>query len=122
MSREPDGDRSSVQPLRSMCVQGAAAPLKSVPGPPDASSAMRIQELKRAVQSADYVVDPDVVADAMLRRAVSYRRWWKPRSTAGTPAQTRFASPGPERTRPTHVTPAASAAAKPSGPTQTHSS
>ena len=39
------------------------------------------------VQRADYVVDPAAVADAMMRHAVSQRRWWNPRSVAAaTPA------------------------------------
>lgn len=82
------------------------SPLKNSPPEPDDSRAMRVQEIKGSVQRAEYEVDPHLVAEAMYRHAVSYNRWWKPRSACGTPAEVRTSSGDPASTRPTQVTPA----------------
>jgi hypothetical protein len=89
----------------------------------DSRRAMRTQELKRRVELAEYVVDPGAVADAMLRHAVSQRRWWNPLAVRSTPASDSATPGSPETTAPTHVSDAASsAAARSAGATQTHSS
>ena len=76
----------------------------------DTSGEMRTQELKQRVQRQDYVVDPALVAEAMLRHALSYRRCWKPHTACATPAASSTTSGGPSRTEPIHVTPAADSA------------
>jgi len=89
----------------------------------DSCRAMRTQELKLRIQRADYVVDPDVVAEAMLRHAVSHRRWWNPVAVCALPPADSRASGAPAATDPTHVNgAAASAASRSPGATQTHSS
>lgn len=54
---------------------------------------MHVKEIKRRVTEHEYEVDPRLVADAMLRHAISYRRWWNPHSTCLTPADARL-TPG----------------------------
>ena len=73
----------------------------------DSCRAMRTQELKLRIQRADYVVDPVAVAEAMLRHALSQRRWWNPVAACATPpAQQHDAPAGPRRpTRPTSAAP-----------------
>lgn len=89
----------------------------------DSERAMRLQELKVRVQRADYVVDPAAVAAAMIRHAVSQRRWWNPRTFCGTPAAFSTAAGGPSATVPIQVSGAAdSAAARLSRPKHTHNS
>ncbi len=97
--------------------------LKGEPAPFDSALAMRTQELKARIERAEYVVDPRAVADAMLRRAISQRRCWNPATDRRTPSH-HSATPGsPAATVPTQVSgAAASAAARSSGETQTHSS
>ena len=77
----------------------------------DTCSGMRLQEIKLRVQRADYVVDPALVAEAMLRHAVSHRRCWKPRAAWATPADSSSTPGGPSRTTPIQVTRAADSAA-----------
>jgi len=89
----------------------------------DTERAMRMQELKLRVQRADYVIDPPLVATAMIRHAVSQRRWWNPRTSRATPASRSTTSGGPSATSPIHVSGAAdSAAIRSPGATQTHNS
>ena len=98
-------------------------PLKCDARALDSGHAMRTQELKRRIELAEYVVDPAAVADAMLRRALSQRRWWNPLADCSTPASDSTTPGAPELTPPTHVSGAAdSAAARSAGETQTHSS
>lgn len=86
-------------------------PLKRCEDPLDTSRGMRMQDLKLRVERADYVVDPVLVAEAMLRHAVSQRRCWKPRACWTTPADSSCTPGGPSRTTPIHVSPAADSAA-----------
>ena len=89
----------------------------------DSDHAMRLQELKTRVQRSDYHVDPATVAVAIIRHAVSHRRWWNPRTSFGTPPALSTTSAGPSWTLPIHVSGAAdSAARRPPGPTHTQSS
>ncbi len=89
----------------------------------DSDRAMRLQELKARIQRSDYVIDPAAVAAAMLRHAVSQRRWWNPRTSFLTPPALSTTSGGPSATWPIQVKRAAdSAAARPSRPTHTKSS
>jgi len=89
----------------------------------DSCRAMRIQELKLRIQRADYVVDPVVVAEAILRHAVSHRRWWNPVAVCATPPADSATAGSPAMTHPTHVNgTAASAASRLHGGTQTHNS
>ncbi|MDX6720801.1 MAG: hypothetical protein QOJ63_3055 [Solirubrobacteraceae bacterium] len=89
----------------------------------DSCRAMRTQELKLSIQRADYVVDPVAVAEAMLRHALSHRRWWNPIALCVTPPADSVTSGWPPTTDPTQVNGAArSAARRSSGPTQTQSS
>jgi hypothetical protein len=90
---------------------------------------MRTHELKLRIQRADYVVDPAIVAMAILRHAVSYRRCWNPVAAFSIPAASRTTPGRPAAfdedpaTDPIHVTgAAASAAARSSEPVQKHSS
>jgi hypothetical protein len=85
--------------------------LKHDDGALDTSPGMRMQELKLRVQLADYAVDPALVAEAMLRHAVSHRRCWNPRTAWATPADSSTRSPGPSWTVPIQVTGAADSAA-----------
>lgn len=52
---------------------------------------MRTQELKRRIERCEYVVDPMLVAEAMLRHALSQRRCWKPLAERSTPSLRRIA-------------------------------
>jgi hypothetical protein len=84
---------------------------------------MRVQELKQRVQRADYVIDPGLVATALIRHAISYRRCWNPRTVCGTPAVLSTSSGGPSLTLPIQVRGAADSAAGPSSrATQKHNS
>jgi hypothetical protein len=98
------------------------APLKRGGRSDDTLRGMNVYEIKRRVEHADYEVDPVLVTEAMLRHALSYRRWWNPRMEHLAPPETRFTRSGPVVTRPTHVTPTASAPARAGSGTQTHSS
>ena len=78
----------------------------------DISSGMRMQDLKLRVQRADYAVDTTLVAEAMLRHAVTYRRCWNPRIAWATPADSSVTpTGGPSSTVPIHVNGAADSAA-----------
>lgn len=89
----------------------------------DSRRAMRTNELKLRIERQDYVVDPMAVAAAMLRHAISQRRWWNPVAVRRCPAASMTTSGWPAATDPTHVTGAAAvAAAQASEPTQKHSS
>jgi hypothetical protein len=88
-----------------------AEPLKIDDDPLDISRGMRMQEIKLRVQRADYVVEPALVAEAMLRRAVSHRRCWKPRAAWATPADRSTTAGGPSWTLPIQVNRAADSAA-----------
>jgi hypothetical protein len=72
---------------------------------------MRLQELKMRIQRADYYIDPATVAAALIRHAVSHRRWWNPRTATLLPLALNTASAGPCRTLPIHVSAAADSAA-----------
>ena len=89
----------------------------------DSRRAMRTHELKLRIERADYDVDPRVLAEAMLRHAISHRRWWNPVAACDTPCADSTTSGEPETTLPIHVNGTAAAAAEQSfGATQTHSS
>lgn len=107
---------------RAKDVHPGLARLKSADREPDDLLAMRMQEIKRRIQRSEYVVDPRMVAEAMLRHAISYRRWWNPRKACATPAEVRFTVGEPAETRPTQVTPAPAIARRPSCGPQTQSS
>jgi hypothetical protein len=77
----------------------------------DTSRGMRMQDIKQLVQSADYVVDSGLVAEAMLRHAVSHRRCWNPRAVWAMPAASSSTPGVPPRTLPIQVNGAADAAA-----------
>jgi hypothetical protein len=77
----------------------------------DISSGMRMQDLKLRVQRADYAVDATLVAEAMLRHAVTYRRCWNPRIAWALPADSNMTSGGPSSTVPIQVNGAADSAA-----------
>lgn len=97
--------------------------LKRDPAVLDSCRAMRTQELKLRIQRADYHVDPLVVAAAMLRHAVSHRRWWNPIAVRATPPDASATWGSPATTDPIHVNgTAASAAEQSSDATQTQSS
>jgi hypothetical protein len=82
-----------------------------------------MQELKLRVQRADYVVDPEVVAAAIIRHAISQRRCWKPRTVLRTPPALSTTSAGPSQTVPIQVSGAAdSVAGRSAGATHTHNS
>ncbi len=74
----------------------------------DSSRAMRTRELKLRIEQSAYVVDPDAVAEAMLRHAVSYRRCWNPAARCATPAADSTTPGWPFVTDPTHVSDTAS--------------
>ena len=86
-------------------------PLKRDGDTLDTSRGMLMRELKLRVQRADYIVYPALVAEAMLRHAVSHRRCWNPRRSWATPADSNSTWGGPSRTVPIHVTGAADSAA-----------
>ena len=85
--------------------------LKPRGGGPDTCRGMRTHEIKLRLERADYVVDPALVAEAMLRHAVSYKRCWNPRTDWATPADVNSTFTGPSTTVPIHVTGAADSAA-----------
>ena len=85
-------------------------PLKDRGGALDNADGMRLQELKLRVRRADYVVDPALVAAAMVRHALSQRRCWNPRVVCAAPAASSTTSAGPSRTAPIHVRAAADSA------------
>ena len=89
----------------------------------DSGRAMRTHELKLRIERADYDVDPFVLAEAMLRHAISHRRWWNPVAVRATPPADSATSGAPAMTEPIHVNGTASSAAeRSSGATHTHSS
>lgn len=77
----------------------------------DTCHGMRTQDLKLRIERANYEIDPAVVAEAMLRRAVSYRRCWNPRTDLTVPADLSSTFGGPSRTLPIQVSGAADCAA-----------
>ena len=85
--------------------------LKDDGDPLDTAAGMRLQELKLRVARADYVVDPALVAAAMLRHAVSQRRCWNPRAVRATPPDSNTTSGAPSRTLPIQVSDVADSAA-----------
>ncbi len=85
--------------------------LKRDGGPLDTCREMRMQAIKLRVQRADYTVDPALVAEAMLRHAVSYRRCWKPPAAWATPPDRSSTPAGPAFTMPIQVSGAADSAA-----------
>ncbi len=98
-------------------------PLKRKPTAFDSASVIRTQELRLRIERSQYSIDPRAVADAMLRHAISQRRWWNPPGVRATPPADSVTPGGPSATTPTHVSSAASSAApRSSGATQTHSS
>jgi hypothetical protein len=104
-------------------VDGAPPTLKHAAPTLDSDGGMRMQELKLRVQRADYVVDPAVVAAAIIRHAISHRRCWNPRTVCGIPAALSTTSGGPSLTLPIQVSGAAdSAPGRSRSATQTHSS
>ena len=106
-----------------MSADPATGALKRIDRAFDTERAMRMQELKLRVQRADYVIDPPLVAAAMIRHALSQRRWWNPRTSRLVPAARNTTSGGPSATSPIQVSGAAdSAAARSLGATQTHNS
>ena len=89
----------------------------------DSRRAMRTHELKLRIERADYDVDPFILAEAMLRHAISHRRWWNPVASCNTPPADSATSGEPAMTRPIHVNGTADSAAERSpGATQTQSS
>ena len=88
-----------------------STPLKDDGEPLDTAAGMRLQELKLRVARADYIIDPALVAAAMLRRAVSQRRCWKPRAVCAVPFDSSTTSGAPARTLPIQVSDAADSAA-----------
>lgn len=85
--------------------------LKREDAPLDTSREMRMQQIKQRVQSADYSVDPALVAEAMLRHAVSHRRCWKPRADWATPPDSNSTPGAASFTLPIQVSGAADSAA-----------
>jgi hypothetical protein len=103
--------------------QDGDLPLKRETVAFDSCRAMRTTELKLSIQRADYVIDPVAVAEAMLRHALSHRRWWNPIALRVMPPADSVTSGWPAIADPTQVNGAArSAARRPSGPTHTQSS
>lgn len=51
---------------------------------------MNVQDIKQRVDEHEYDVDAHLVAEAMLRHALSYRRWWNPRNPSLTPFDARL--------------------------------
>lgn len=103
--------------------QSPAHALKDRGASLDEELKMRLRELERRVRRADYEIDPRTIAHAMLRRAVSHRRCWKPASAWRLPPALSATSAGPSPTLPIQVSgAAASASERASRATQTHSS
>ena len=89
----------------------------------DSRRAMRTHELRLRIEQSQYSIDPHAVAEAMLRHAISQRRWWNPVGVRAEPPADSVTPGAPSATMPTHVSSAApSAAPRSSGATQTHSS
>lgn len=89
----------------------------------DSAHVPRTHELRLRIQRSDYQVDPMVVAEAMLRRALSHRRWWKPLGVRAIPPADIVTTAGALVTDPIHVSGAAASAARRSpGDTHTHNS
>ena len=104
-------------------MDGPTYALKRTAAALDSHHGMRTQELKLRVQRADYVIDPAAVAEAMIRHAVSHRRWWNPRTVCRTPPALSTTSGGPSLTVPIQVSDAADSVAERSArPTHTHNS
>jgi hypothetical protein len=102
---------------------GGGVPLKRETVALDSCHAMRTHELKLRIQRADYVIDPVAVAEAMLRHALSHRRWWNPIAVRVIPPADSITSGWPATADPIQVNGAArSAARRSSGPTQTNNS
>ena len=85
--------------------------LKASCAPLDTCRGMRTQDLKLRLERRDYDVDPALVAEAMLRRFVSYRRCWNPRRDWAMPADVNSTFTGPSTTAPIQVTGTADSAA-----------
>ena len=94
--------------------------LKGIGSALDSQRAMRLLELKARVQRAEYEVDPPTVALALLRHAVSQRRWWNPRMFRAMPPAFSATAGGPAMTLPIHVS--GTTGSPPSRGRQTHSS
>ena len=108
---------------RTTPADGTGAPLKRGPAALDSGSAMRTHELKLRIQRADYVVDPVAVAGAMLRHALSHRRWWNPIALRSVPPTDSTTPGSPATTEPIHDSATrSSAAARSSAATQAQSS
>lgn len=104
-------------------MEATSAALKRTDPAFDSAGGMRTQELKLRVQRADYVVDPQVVAAAIIRHAISHRRCWKPRTVRRTPPALSTTSAGPSPTVPIQVSGAAdSVAGRSAGAAHTHNS
>jgi hypothetical protein len=88
-------------------VDGDRQTLKPVTDSFDSDRDMRLHELKARIQRSDYHVDPGTVAAAVIRHAISHRRWWKPRTSILVPSACSSASGGPACTLPMHVSPTA---------------
>ena len=89
----------------------------------DSASVIRTQELKLRIEQSEYTIDPNAVAAAMLRHAVSQRRWWNPTASRATPSSVSATPGAPSATDPIHVSGAASSAAwRSPGATHTQSS
>ena len=70
-----------------------------------------MEEIKLRIQRANYVIDVAAVAEAMLRHAISHRRWWNPSVVCETPPDVNTTPEGPSATEPTQVNAAADSAA-----------
>ena len=85
--------------------------LKAATAALDIRCVMRMQDLKLCVERSDYIVDPALVAAALLRKNVSYRRCWKPRVAWTAPSQSSSTPARPSWTAPIHASGAADSAA-----------
>lgn len=98
-------------------------PLKRRGAALDSAHVPRTHELRLRIERSEYQVDPMLVAEAMLRQALSHRRWWKPLGVRAIPAADIVTTAGALVTDPIHVNGAAASAARRSpGDTHTHSS
>jgi hypothetical protein len=86
----------------------------------DSDRAMHMHDLKARIQRADYVIDPAMVAVAMIRHAISQRRWWNPCASWRTAPALSTTSGGPSPTVPIQVSGAPGTSIARS--TQTHNS
>ena len=104
-------------------MDASSSMLKSTAAALDGHRVTRTEKLKLRVQRAEYAIDPGTVAEAMIRHAVSHRRWWNPPTTRRAPPALSTTSAGPSATVPIQVSVAADSVAERSPrPTQTHSS